>query len=104
MNPGGLCCWSFWGGGPGVFLILCGFVVYTTERFMFWGLPVLFVLVFLHSFWHCDHLTWGGWGAGLCDSRAFVCFVRVGLCSFSLPLSVGDWLRFVIVALPGLFY
>ena len=41
--------------------------------------------------------------ACLCASRAFVCFVRVSYCPFSLPLDVGGWLRFVIVALPGLF-
>ena len=29
----------------------------------------------------------------------FVCFVCVGFCHFSLPLGVGGWLRFVIVAL-----
>ena len=33
----------------------------------------------------------------------FVCFVRVSFLSFSLPHGVGGWLRFVIVALPGLF-
>ena len=43
-------------------------------------------------------------GAGLCASRTFVCFVRVSFCHFSLPLGVGGWLRFVIVALPDLFY
>ena len=37
-------------------------------------------------------------GGGLCASRAFVCFVRVSFCHFSLPLGVGGWLRFVIVA------
>ena len=31
-------------------LILCGFVVFTTGRFMFYSLALLFVLVFLHSF------------------------------------------------------
>ena len=36
--------------------------------------------------------------------RLFVYFVRVSFCHFSLPLGVGGWLRFVIVALPGLFY
>ena len=45
-------------------------------------------------------------GASLCASRAFVCFVCV-TCSFvihfSFPLGVAGWLRFVIVALPGLF-
>ena len=34
----------------------------------------------------------------------FVCFVRVSFYHISLPLGVGGWLRFVIVALPGLFY
>ena len=27
-------------------------------------------------------------GAGLCASRAFVCFVRVRFCRFSLPLGI----------------
>ena len=39
-------------------------------------------------------------GSGLCASRAFVCLFL----SFSLPLGVGGWLWFAIVALPGLFY
>ena len=34
----------------------------------------------------------------------FVYFARVNFCPFSLPLGVEVWLRFVIVALPGLFY
>ena len=34
----------------------------------------------------------------------FVCFVGVSFLSFSLPHGVGDWLLFVIVALPGLSY
>ena len=34
--------------------------------------------------------------------QLFICFVRVSVCPFSLPLDVGDWLRFVIVAHPGL--
>ena len=34
----------------------------------------------------------------------FACFVRVSFCQFSLPVVVGDWLRFVIMALPGFFY
>ena len=35
-----------------------------------------------------------------------VCFVhvRVSFCRFSLPLGVGCWLRFVTVALPGIFF
>ena len=43
-------------------------------------------------------------GAGLCASHAFVCFVRVSFCHFSLPPGNGGWLTFVIMALPGLFY
>ena len=42
-------------------------------------------------------------GASLCASGAFVCFTRVSVCPFSLPLGVGGWLRIVTVALPGLF-
>ena len=34
----------------------------------------------------------------------FVCFARVGLCLFPLPLGVRDWLRLVIVALSGVFF
>ena len=33
----------------------------------------------------------------------FVYSARANFCSFSLPLGVRDWLRFVIVALPALF-
>ena len=41
-------------------------------------------------------------GAGLCASRACVCFVRVSFCHFSLPPGVGGWLRYLIVAFPGI--
>ena len=41
-------------------------------------------------------------GAGLCASHA--CVERISFCHFSLPLGVGGWLRFVIVAPPGLVY
>ena len=44
-------------------------------------------------------------GVGLCASRAFfVCFIRVSVCHFSLPLGIWCLLRLVIMALPGLFY
>ena len=36
--------------------------------------------------------------------RLFCLFVRVCFCHFSFPLGVGGWLRFVIVALPGLVF
>ena len=41
--------------------------------------------------------------AGLGVFRAFVRFVLVWICRFPLPLGVWEGLRFVIVALPGLF-
>ena len=46
---------------------------------------------------------WGGRGANLGAFRAFVRFVLVWICRFPLPLGVWEGLRFVIVALPGLF-
>ena len=45
----------------------------------------------------------GGGAAGLGAFRAFVRFVLVWVCRFPLPLRVWEGLRFVTVALPGLF-
>ena len=41
--------------------------------------------------------------ANLSAFRTFVRFVLVWVCQFPLPLGVWEGLRFVIVALPGLF-
>ena len=41
--------------------------------------------------------------ANLSAFRTFVRFVLVYICRFPLPLGVWEGLRFVIVALPGLF-
>ena len=41
--------------------------------------------------------------ANLSAFRTFVRFVFVWICRFPLPLGVWEGLRFVIVALPGLF-
>ena len=41
--------------------------------------------------------------ANLCVFRTFVRFVFVWICRFPLPPGVWEGLRFVIVALPGLF-
>ena len=41
--------------------------------------------------------------ANLSASRTFVRFVLVLICRFPLPLGVWEGLRYVIVALPGLF-
>ena len=53
-----------------------------------------------------QYASLGEEGAGLCSFRAFfICFAHVvHFCPFSLPLDVGAWLRFVIVAFPGLFF
>ena len=78
-------------------------MVCAAGRFMFWGFPMLFVLVFLRSFWRCNRLALGGVGqVSVLLVRLFVSFLRVGFCPFPLHLGVGRWLRFVIVALPGL--
>ena len=42
--------------------------------------------------------------ANLSAFRTFVRFVLVWICRFPLPLGVWEGLRFVIVALPGLFF
>ena len=42
--------------------------------------------------------------ANLSAFCAFVRFVHVWICRFPLPLGVWEGLRFVIVALPGLFF
>ena len=111
--PGGLLCWPFWGGGPGVglALALCCFVVCSAGRFVVCLSLCRFVLVFFGPF-GVAVASLGGWGgvgggAGLGAFRAFVRFVLVWVCRFPLPLGVGGGgggvvLRFVIVALPGL--
>ena len=42
--------------------------------------------------------------ANLSAFRTFVRFVLVWICLFPLPLGVWEGLRFVIAALPGLFF
>ena len=77
--------------------------------------------IFFRSFWRCDCLACEcvcvcvcgggggeggrgeGMGSGLGAFRAFVRFVLVWVCRFLLPLGVWEGLRFVIVALSGLF-
>ena len=46
---------------------------------------------------------WVGGRANLGAFREFVRFVLVWICRFPLPLGIWEGLRFVIVALPGLF-
>ena len=42
--------------------------------------------------------------ANLSAFRTFVRFVLVWICRFPLPLGIWEGLRFMIVALPGLFF
>ena len=49
-TPGGLFSWLFYGGGPGVSLTLCCFVVYSTWRFVLSLALCYFVLVFFNPF------------------------------------------------------
>ena len=61
-----------------------------------------FVLVFFSPF-SIAITSLGEERANLSAFRTFVRFVLVEICRFTLPLGVWEGLRFVIVALPGLF-
>ena len=61
-----------------------------------------FVLVFFSPF-SIAITSLGEERANLSAFRTFVRFVLVWFCRFPLPLGVWEGLRFVIVALPGLF-
>ena len=63
---------------------------------------VHFVLVFFSPF-SIAITSLGEETANLSAFRTFVRFVLVWICRFPLPLGVWEGLRFVIVALPGLF-
>ena len=89
-------------GGPGVSLTLCCFVVYSTRRFVVCLSMCHFVLVFFSPF-SIAITSLGEERANLSAFRTFVRFVLVWICRFPLPLGVWEGLRFVIVALPGLF-
>ena len=69
-------------------------MVYSTRRFVVCLSVCHFVLVFFSPF---------SIAANLSAFRTFVRFVLVWICRFPLPLGVWEGLRFVIVALPGLF-
>ena len=77
------------------------FVVNFTRRFLCLTL-CHFILVFFSPF-NIEITSLGEERANLSAFRAFVRFVLVWICRFPLPLNVWEGLRFVIVALPGLF-
>ena len=61
-----------------------------------------FVLVFFSHF-SIAITSLGEERANFSAFRTFIRFVLVWICRFPLPLGVWEGLRFVIVALPGLF-
>ena len=63
---------------------------------------VLFVLVFISPF-SIAFILLGEERANLSAFRTFVRFALVWFCLFPLPLGAWEGLRFLIVALPGLF-
>ena len=77
-------------------------MVYSTRRFVVCLSMCQFVLV-LFSPYSIAITSLGEERANLSAFRAFVRFVLVWICRFSLPLGVLEGLRFVLVALPGLF-
>ena len=80
-------------------------MVYSTRRIVFCLTLRHFVLVVLVVFIHFS-IAITSLGEERANLSAFHTFVRVVLvwtCRFPLPLGVWEGLRFVIVALPGLF-
>ena len=77
-------------------------MVYSTRRFVVCLSVCHFVLVFFSPF-SIAITSLGEERANLSAFRMFVRFVLVWVCRFHLPLGVWEGLRFVIVALPGLF-
>ena len=77
-------------------------MVYSTRRFVVCLSMCHFVLVFFSPF-NIAITSLGEERANLSAFRTFVRFVLVWICRFPLPLGVWEGLRFVIVALPGLF-
>ena len=74
-------------------------MVYSTRRFVVCLSVCHLVLVFFSI----AITSLGEERANLSAFRTFVRFVLVKICRFSLLLGVWEGLRFVIVALPGLF-
>ena len=77
-------------------------MVYSTRRFVVCLTLCHFVLVFFNPF-SIAITSLREERANLTSFRSFDRFVLVCICRFSLSLDVWEGLRFVIVALPGLF-
>ena len=77
-------------------------MAYSTRPFVVCLTLCYFVLVFF-SLFSIAITSLGAERANLSAFRTFDRFVLVWICRFPLPLGVWEGLRFVIVALPGLF-
>ena len=77
-------------------------MVYSTRRFVLCLTLCYFVLVFFSPFSIVFTSLWEE-RDDLSAFRMFVRFALVWFCLITLPLGVWEGLRFVIVALPGLF-
>ena len=77
-------------------------MVYSTRCYVLCLTFCHFVLVFFSPF-GIAITSLGKERANLSAFRTFVRFVLVWICLFPLPFDVWEGLRFVIVALPGLF-
>ena len=77
-------------------------MVYSTRRLVLCLTLCHFVLVFFSPF-SISITSLGEDRANLSAFRTFVRFVHVCICRFPLPLGVWEGLRFISVALPGLF-
>ena len=77
-------------------------MVYSTRRFVLCLTLCHFVLVFF-SLFSIAITSLGEERTNLSAFRMFVRFLLVWICRFSLPLGVLEGLRFIIVALSGLF-
>ena len=93
LNPRWFTLLTVLRGGSCVSLTLCCFLVYSTRRFVLCLTLCHFVLVFFSPLSIANRSAF----------RTFVRFVLVWIYRFPLPLSVWKGLRFVIVALPGIF-
>ena len=70
---------------------------------LFYVLPCVILFLCFSVLLALRLLAWERERANLTAFRTFVRFVLVWFCRFSLPLGVWEGLRFVIVALSGLF-
>ena len=77
-------------------------MVYSTRRLVLCLTLCYFVLVFFSPF-SIVITSLGEEKANLSAFRTFVRYVLVWFCRFPLPPGVWEGLRFMIVALPGLF-